>query len=199
MTQLNSLNDVLVEQIADLQSAEQQLITALPNMAQAASDNKLREAFQTHLEETRGHADRLTKVVGMLGGSVPAEECQAMKGLIAEGEDVINATGDPAAKDAALIAAAQRVEHYEMAGYGCARTYARLLGLDDDAKLLQQTLNEEGETDHLLTAIAERAINVEALVGDRTVGRGVERDADVGSRGSSGGGKRRGTDSEARQ
>ena len=122
MTQLNSLSDVLVEQIADLQSAEQQLITALPKMAQAASDSKLREAFQN----SPGGDARLmpigsTQVVGMLGGSVPAEECQAMKGLIAEGEDVISATGDPTAKDAALIAAAQRVEHYEIAAYGTAR------------------------------------------------------------------------------
>ena len=154
MTQLNSLNDVLVEQIADLQSAEQQLITALPNMAQAASDNKLREAFQTHLEETRGHAERLTQVVGMLGGSVPGEECQAMKGLIAEGEDVINATGDPAAKDAALIAAAQRVEHYEIAAYGTARQLADDCGFDAIKDLMDQTLDEESHADKLLTKIA---------------------------------------------
>jgi ferritin-like metal-binding protein YciE len=154
MTQLNSLNDVLVEQIADLQSAEQQLISALPKMAQAASDGQLREAFQTHLEETRGHAERLTKVVGMLGGSVPAEECQAMKGLIAEGEDVINATGDPAAKDAALIAAAQRVEHYEIAAYGTARTLSDQLGMGDAAGLLDQTLNEESHADELLNKLA---------------------------------------------
>ncbi|MFL6043302.1 MAG: DUF892 family protein [Gaiellales bacterium] len=154
MTQLNSLKDVLVEQIADLQSAEQQLISALPKMAQSANDGKLREAFQTHLEETRGHAQRLTEVAGMLGGGVPSEECQAMKGLIAEGEDVISATGDAAAKDAALIAAAQRVEHYEIAAYGTARTLSEQLGMEDAANLLDQTLNEESHADELLNKLA---------------------------------------------
>jgi ferritin-like metal-binding protein YciE len=152
--QLDSLKDVLVEQVGDLQSAEQQLISALPKMAGAASNDDLRQAFETHLEQTRNHAERLIRVAGMLGTAPPSEECQAMKGLIAEGDDVIRATGDPDAKDAALIAAAQRVEHYEIAAYGTARTLSEQLGLKDAASLLEETLNEESNADKRLTKIA---------------------------------------------
>jgi ferritin-like metal-binding protein YciE len=113
-----------------------------------------------------------------------------MEGLLEEGEEMMKERADSDVLDAALISAAQRVEHYEMAGYGCARTYASLLGLDDDAKLLQQTLDEEGETDHLLTDLAERVINIEAMMGDREVGRGVNRSADAGSRSSTSSGSR---------
>ena len=157
----NSLKDVLQEQLEDLHSAETQLIDALPKMARAANHEPLREAFEHHLDETRDHLKRVKEALGEIGVSSPTEVCMGMKGLITEGEEMIKTGGDPMAMDAALIAAAQRVEHYEIASYGCARTFAQLLGLNDIARLLQQTLDEEGETDKKLTAIAER-INVEA-------------------------------------
>ena len=153
-----SLQDVLVDQVADLRSAEQQLIQALPKMASAAHSDELREAFQHHLEETRGHLQRLEDVIPMLGAAVPNETCEAMKGLIAEGEQIVQAQGDPVAKDAALIAVAQRVEHYEIAAYGTARTLAKELDLDDAAELLDQTLDEEANADKLLTKLATGGI-----------------------------------------
>ncbi len=152
--QLNTLQDVFAEQIADLMSAERQLIAALPKVAGAASSDKLRTAITDHLEETRGHLTRLEQIARDSGIAIPSETCEAMQGLLAEGEEVIGATGDPAAKDAALIAAAQRVEHYEIAGYGTARTLAKELGLRDAQALLEQTLDEESKADELLTGIA---------------------------------------------
>src|SRR3954449_12488400 len=152
--QLNTLNDVLEEQLTDLYSAEQQLITALPKMAQAASNTELRQAFETHLQETRGHFERLQELLPTLGFQTGGETCEAMQGLIKEGEKVVQAQGDPNAKDAALIAAAQRVEHYEIAGYGTARTLAEQLDMDDAASLLEETLDEEKEADKLLNKVA---------------------------------------------
>jgi ferritin-like metal-binding protein YciE len=152
--QLRSLEDVFDEQLADLLSAERQLVAALPKVAGAASSDKLRTALEHHLEETRGHVTRLEQVVGMLGREIPTEHCEAMEGLIKEGEEVVQASGDPAAKDAALIAAAQRVEHYEIAGYGTARTLADELGYDRVAGLLDDTLDEESKADKTLTGIA---------------------------------------------
>jgi ferritin-like metal-binding protein YciE len=152
--QFQTLNDVLAEQVGDLQSAEQQLIEALPQMASSASNSDLREAFEHHLEQTREHARRLQQVAQNLGTPVPQEECKGMKGLIAEGEEILKATGDPNAKDAALIAAAQRVEHYEIAAYGTARTLAKQLDMDDAAQLLDDTLDEESNADSLLTKLA---------------------------------------------
>jgi ferritin-like metal-binding protein YciE len=155
--QFQTLTDVLAEQIGDLQSAEQQLVAALPQMASSASNGELREAFEQHLEETKGHVRRLEQVAGQLDASVPQEECKGMKGLIAEGEEILKATGDANAKDAALIAAAQRVEHYEIAAYGTARTLARQLDLTDAAQLLEETLDEESNADSLLTKLATSA------------------------------------------
>jgi ferritin-like metal-binding protein YciE len=152
--ELTSLNDVFAEQVADLRRAENQLIEALPKMASAASDSQLREAFEHHLEETREHAQRIEQVIGQFGGQVPDEECKAMKGLIEEGSDIIEADGDPVARDTALIAAAQRVEHYEIAAYGTARTLAQQLEMPDAASLLEQTLEEERKADGLLNKIA---------------------------------------------
>jgi ferritin-like metal-binding protein YciE len=152
--QLQTLNDLFVEQLQDLYSAEMQLVEALPKMASAASHDELRQAFEHHLEETRGHVERLREVFGRLGRTPGGETCQAMKGLIAEGEEVVQAQGDPAVKDAALIAAAQRVEHYEIAGYGTVRTFADQLDLGDAKDLLDQTLDEESSADKLLTKIA---------------------------------------------
>jgi ferritin-like metal-binding protein YciE len=150
----NSLQDVLEEQLEDLHSAETQLIQALPKMAQAAHHEPLREAFEHHLEETREHLRRVEEALGELGVSNPTEVCKGMQGLIAEGEEMIEMTGDPTAKDAGLIAAAQRVEHYEIAGYGTARQLAGDCGFDSIKDLMDQTLDEESQADTLLTKIA---------------------------------------------
>src|SRR6185503_2151981 len=131
-------------------------------MAKAATHDELKQAFEDHLEQTEEHVERLEKVFKMLDTPARAEKCKAMQGLIEEAQDLIKEDADPEVMDAALIAAAQRVEHYEIAAYGCARTYAQVLGEDDAAAILQTTLDEEGETDHKLTAIAESSINVEA-------------------------------------
>jgi ferritin-like metal-binding protein YciE len=152
--QLQSLDDVLLEQLADLYSAETQLVEALPKVAGAASTDELREALQHHLEETRDHVRRLEEAFSELGSGIPSEHCEGMEGLLKEGQDVIKAQGDPVAKDAALIAAAQRVEHYEIAGYGTARTLADHLGHDSVKLLLNETLNEESAADAKLTKVA---------------------------------------------
>jgi ferritin-like metal-binding protein YciE len=160
--EFNSLRDLFVNQIEDLYDAENRLTKALPKMAEVAGASELKQAFQQHLTETRGHVSRLETIFRDLNIEPKRETCEAMKGLIAEGEQVINAKGDSDVKDAALIAAAQRVEHYEMAGYGSARNFAQRLGLSQAANLLQQTLNEEGAADKKLTQIAESAVNPQA-------------------------------------
>jgi ferritin-like metal-binding protein YciE len=159
---LDNLENVLVLQLEDLASAEDQLIEALPKMAEAASNPELRNAIELHLGETRRQRTRLDEAFRLMGKEPAVETCDAMKGLIAEGEEVIGLDGDPDVKDAALIAAAQRVEHYEMAGYGCARAFARRLGLTPVANLLQETLDEESNADKILTHIAENVVNAEA-------------------------------------
>jgi ferritin-like metal-binding protein YciE len=160
--EFNSLDDLFIEQIEDLYDAEKRLTQALPKMAEAAHSPDLRSAFQTHLRETEGHVVRLERVFQKLGRSPERETCEAMKGLIAEGEEMIGAKGDPNVRDAALIAAAQRVEHYEIAGYGTVRTFARQLGHEAIANELQETLDEEGNADKILTEIAEGIINIKA-------------------------------------
>jgi ferritin-like metal-binding protein YciE len=150
----NSLKDVLQEQLEDLHSAETQLIDALPKMAQAAHHEPLREALEHHLEETRDHLKRVKEALGEIGVSSPTEVCKGMQGLIAEGEEVMKMGGDSAASDAALIAAAQRVEHYEIAAYGSARQLADDCGFDGIKDLMDQTLDEESQADKLLTKIA---------------------------------------------
>jgi ferritin-like metal-binding protein YciE len=151
--ELNSLSDVLVDELGDLYSAEQQLVEALPNMASAAHSYALREAFESHLEETRTHVERLEQAFTDMGiRFAPSKRCHAMEGLIQDSQGIIDATGDSVAIDAALIGAAQRVEHYEIACYGTARALASELGLD--TTLLDQTLDEEGKTNKLLTKLA---------------------------------------------
>ncbi|RIK39828.1 MAG: ferritin-like domain-containing protein [Chloroflexi bacterium] len=150
-----NLEDLYVDQLKDLHNAEKQLVQALPKMAQAASSSELRQGFQRHLEQTRTHVDRLEQIFGRMGISPGNKKCEAMEGLIKEGEEAIQLQGDPNVRDAALIAAAQRVEHYEIAGYGTVRTFANQLGFNDDQQLLQKTLDEEGETDKQLTSLAE--------------------------------------------
>ena len=159
--QLSSLEDLLVEELKDLYSAENQLLKALPKMAKAATSKALKAGFEKHLKQTEGHVERLIQVCEALDISPKGKKCKAMEGLIEEGADVIEEDAEPEVKDVALIAAAQRGEHYEIAGYGCVRTYAKLLGNDKAAKLLQQTLDEEGDTDKALSKLAE-TINVEA-------------------------------------
>jgi len=151
---LNSLDDLLVVQLQDLYDAEQRLTKALPQMADAASSKELKSAFQKHLRETEQHVKRLEKVFSILGQTAQRETCEAMKGLIDEGREFVTAGGDSAVRDAALIAAAQRVEHYEIAGYGTAKTLADQLGHGDAKDLLDQTLDEESNADKLLTKIA---------------------------------------------
>lgn len=159
---LGSLHDLYVEELRDLYNAENQILKALPKMAKAASHEQLRAAFQEHLEVTRGQVDRLDQIFEGLGVRATGKKCVAMEGLIKEAKEMMGEDAAPAVLDAALIAAAQRVEHYEMAGYGCVRTYARLLGYNEAADLLQETLDEEAETDEKLTEIAESAINADA-------------------------------------
>jgi ferritin-like metal-binding protein YciE len=160
--EFKSFKDLFANQIEDLYDAEQRLTKALPKMAEGANSNQLKQAIQQHLTETQGHVSRLETVFREISLEPKRETCAAMKGLIAEGEEMVNAKGDPDIKDAAIIAAAQRVEHYEIAGYGTARTFALRLGLRQAADLLQQTLNEEAAADRKLTQIAESNVNVQA-------------------------------------
>jgi ferritin-like metal-binding protein YciE len=159
---MDSLKDLYIDELKDLYNAENQLLKALPKMAKKASAPELKKAFQDHLAQTEVHVERLERIFKGLGEKASGKTCKAMKGLIEEGKEIIEEDGDEAVLDAALIGAAQRVEHYEIAGYGVVRTFASLLGEENAMGLLQRTLNEEGETDKKLTRIAESAINIEA-------------------------------------
>jgi ferritin-like metal-binding protein YciE len=162
MSELSTPRDLLVTELKDLYSAETQLIRALPKMAKAATTPKLQQAFNTHLEETRIHAERLEEIMSGLDESPRGKKCVAMEGLIEEGKEVMEEDAEPGILDLALISAAQKVEHYEIAGYGTARTLAELAGESRIAKILQKTLDEEGKTDKLLTSIAE-TVSVEEM------------------------------------
>ncbi|MCX6968389.1 MAG: ferritin-like domain-containing protein [Verrucomicrobia bacterium] len=164
---INSLNDVFVQELRDIYDAEGQLVHALPKMAEAASTSELRMGFEQHLSQTQGHVSRLDRIFASLGQESGGETCEAMEGLISEGKDYINAEGDPMARDAGLIAVAQKVEHYEIAAYGTLRSIAKRLGNASAEALLQQTLEEESQTDKKLTSIAERQVNVGADKGPR--------------------------------
>ena len=159
---LTSLRDVLCDLVRDLYSAETQLLKALPKMAKAANDAELKTAIASHLEETREQASRLEKACELLGIKAKGKTCQAMKGLLEEGTEVMAEEGSPAAKDAAMIVSAQKVEHYEIAGYGAARVFATVLGETEVAALMAQTLEEEKAADAKLTGIAESTVNDEA-------------------------------------
>jgi ferritin-like metal-binding protein YciE len=161
---LDSLESLFCAQLADLYDAEQRLTKALPRMVDATNDMQLKEGFRQHLRETESQIRRLEQVFQIIGRQVESQTCEAMKGLIAESEQVINSSGPPAVKDAALIAAAQRVEHYEIAGYGTARTFAQHLGHQEAARLLQESLNEERMSDQKLTRLAEENVNLQAQV-----------------------------------
>lgn len=160
---IKSLEDLFIHELKDLYSAEKQLVTALPRMARKSSHEKLRTAFEEHLEVTRGQVDRLEKIFEQLERSPRGEKCHGMEGLVEEAKGVMEDAEDDDVLDAALIAAAQKVEHYEISGYGTARTYAEMLGHDGAAKLLQQTLDEEKEADAKLNRLAKGMVNWEAM------------------------------------
>lgn len=150
-----TLHDLYLDELKDLYSAENQLIHALPKMVKAAQSPELRQAFSSHLEQTEEHARRIEEIVSTIGASAKGKKCVGMEGVIGEGKEVMEEDFEEGVMDIALIAAAQRVEHYEMAGYGCARAMAETLGYRDAVELLQQTLNEEKEADEKLTQIAQ--------------------------------------------
>jgi ferritin-like metal-binding protein YciE len=163
--EMESLKDLYFEELKDVYNAEKQLVRALPRMARAASHDELRTAFEDHLAVTEEHVSRLETIFDDLGKPARGKKCVGMEGLIAEGKEMMEEDMDPEVLDAALISAAQRVEHYEIAAYGTLRTYARQLGFGNHAELLQQTLDEEGEADKLLTQIAESRVNIDAESG----------------------------------
>lgn len=159
---LNSMDDLLEFELRDLYSAETQLLNALPKMVEAASNSQLKDAFKSHLKETQEQQRRLDQIGKQLGVDLKGETCQAMKGLVKEGQEVIDMQGESNVKDAALIAAAQRVEHYEIAGYGAAYHFAKHLGHDQVQELLEQTLNEEKDANSKLSHLAVENINQKA-------------------------------------
>lgn len=163
-TAIKSMNDLYVESLRDLYSAETQITKALPKMAKAANSENLKNGFTEHLAQTNGQIDRLKKIFEGLGEKPTGHHCVAMEGLLEEGSELIETVKEPEVLDAGLIGAAQKVEHYEMAGYGTARNFARLLGFEDHAELLQETLDEEGETDQKLTDLADGMINQAAVL-----------------------------------
>lgn len=161
---LDALRKVYVEQLKDMYSAETQLLEAIPKMAEAATSEKLTQAFHDHLKETQGQIARLETIFESLEYEPGGHRCKAMAGLIEEGEEIIKSDGEPEARDAALICAAQKVEHYEIATYGSLRAYARVLGEDNAEKLLTDTLDEERKADSLMTDLAENTINKLAML-----------------------------------
>jgi ferritin-like metal-binding protein YciE len=159
--EMESLRDLFIDELKDLYSAENQILKALPKMIKKAASKELKSGFEQHLKETQGHVERLEKIFQELDESPRGKKCKGMEGIIADGKELMEEDADPEVMDAGLIGAAQHVEHYEMAGYGCVRTYAELLGHSDIVNLLQQTLDEEKATDEKLTQLA-RKINVQA-------------------------------------
>jgi ferritin-like metal-binding protein YciE len=162
----NNLQELLVEELRDIYNAEGQLLKALPKMAKAAQSERLKEAIERHLEETEEHVERLERAFESLGEPVKGKKCKAMEGLIAEGKDVMDEHAESSMLDAALICAAQKIEHYEIASYGTICTWADLLGLGEVSELLKETLDEEKTTDEALTEIAESEINAEAVTAE---------------------------------
>jgi ferritin-like metal-binding protein YciE len=165
MAKLASLDDLLVHELQDIYNAEGQILKALPKMAKAATNPDLKAAFEEHRAQTEGQVQRLEQVFKLLGQPVKGKKCDGMAGLIEEGKKMLEADAEPEVLDAALIAAAQKVEHYEIASYGCLCTYAEMLGHDEAHELLGQNLDEEETTDERLTALAESVINIEAEEG----------------------------------
>ena len=201
--EMESLKELYVDELKDLYSAEKQLVKALPKMAKNATNPELQQAFTQHLEETEGHVERLEQIFEMLGERPGGKKCKGMEGLIEEAKELLEEDAGEDVLDAGMISKAQHVEHYEIAGYGTVRTWAKQLGLEDQAELLQQTLDEESNANELLTQIAETSVNLEAEMGseeeeeeqstsrrgERQVSRSVAKE---GTRGRSSGGSRGG-------
>src|SRR6266498_416552 len=172
---LDTLQKLYTDELRDLYNAENQPLKALPKMAKAASSEELKDAFEKHLEQTKGHVKRLEQVFEELDENPKGKTCHAMKGLIEEGSEILKEDGEDSVIDAGIIVAAQKVEHYEIAGYGSVRTFAQLLGQDKSAELLQQTLDEESEANELLNKLAEDIVNSEALMEPELAGASSRR------------------------
>jgi ferritin-like metal-binding protein YciE len=172
---LDTLQKLYTDELRDLYNAENQLLKALPKMAKAASSTDLKEAFEKHLEQTKGHVERLEEVFEELGEKPKGKTCRAMKGLVEEGSEILQKDGEESVLDAGIIVAAQKVEHYEIASYGSVRTFAQLLGQNKAAELLQTTLNEESETNEVLNRLAESIVNPEALMETELAGAASNR------------------------
>lgn len=184
--EMETLRELYIDELKDLYSAETQLVKALPKMAKNASNPELQDAFNQHLEQTKGHVERLERIFKTLEASPGGKKCVGMEGLIEEANELLEEDAAEEVVDAGLISKAQHVEHYEMAGYGTVRTYALVLGENEHASLLQQTLDEEIKTDKLLTQLAETSVNTDALIGDSESTREVGSERSGKSRTSSG-------------
>jgi ferritin-like metal-binding protein YciE len=160
---LESMQELFLNELKDIYNAEKQLVAALPRMAKAAESTELQQAITKHLKETEGHVQRVERILKALGEPLRGKKCKGMEGLIEEGKEILGEEGPREVIDAAIISAAQRVEHYEIAAYGCLITYAQLLGNGDAARLLKETLAEEEATDKALTALGESGINQAAV------------------------------------
>lgn len=172
---LDTIEKLYISELRDLYSAENQLLKALPKMAKAASSQELKDSFEKHLKQTKGHVDRLEQIFQQLNESPKGKTCHGMKGLIEEGSEILKEDGEDSVLDAGIIVAAQKVEHYEIASYGSVRTFANLLGKDDAAGLLQSTLDEESETNEILNRLAETVVNPEALIETQLVDVSADR------------------------
>jgi ferritin-like metal-binding protein YciE len=172
---LNTVEQLYISELRDLYSAENQLLKVLPKMAKGASSPELKGAFEKHLEQTKGHVERLEQIFQQLDENPRGKTCHAMKGLIEEGSEILKEDGEESVLDAGIIVAAQKVEHYEIASYGSVRTFANLLGKDEEAKLLQSTLDEESETNEILNRLAETVVNPEALIETQLAGASADR------------------------
>jgi ferritin-like metal-binding protein YciE len=172
---LDTLEQLYINELRDLYSAENQLLKALPKMAKGASAPELKDAFEKHLEQTQGHVERLEQLFEQLDESPKGKTCHGMKGLLEEGAEILKEDGEDSVLDAGIIVAAQKVEHYEIASYGSVRTFANLLGRDEEAKLLQSTLDEEAETNEILNQLAESVVNPEAVNETELAGAGSNR------------------------
>lgn len=172
---LDTLEKLYISELRDLYSAENQLLKALPKMAKGAASPELKDAFEKHLEQTKGHIQRLEQLFEQLDESPKGKTCHAMKGLVEEGSEILKEEGEDSVLDAGMIVAAQKVEHYEIASYGSVRTFANLLGQDEAARLLQSTLDEESETNEILNGLAETVVNPEALTETELADAGSNR------------------------
>ncbi len=197
--EMSNLQDLLVDNLKDLYSAEQQLLKALPKVAKKVENEELREAITMHVKETEEHARRLEQIFQKLGDKPTGKKCKGMEGLIEENKELMGEDADPDVLDAGLIVGSQKIEHYEIAGYGSAVTFAKLLGDEESARLLAQTLDEEERTDKKLTAIAESAINLEAASGADDEEESMTRSSGRSRSRSNGGGRRSSSSSSRRR